>query len=237
MGSGLLSKIGGAVGTAFDLAGDATETIFRGPIDQPWDLFRPAVQALQWEEEKIGRPLFKKGVTGAVTGLRMGIFQESPSEAWRKAELGFEELPGIFKLGGGMVFSPSTWVGPGLIAKGFKGVKVGTELVAKSRFLTPLFGPQYPRLMGAAPEGASMQKILVLSNKLPDLYIAKSSQEVIFNARSQFSISRIGKSMLLRSPVSRWINERWPSFFESDVGILNSQRLRIAGMFDSEAVA
>ncbi len=227
-GGGILGKIGSALTTPFELAGEGAVIAFN-------DTIGPAIKAFEWEAEHIGEPLYEKVTRGIATPLRVLGRGESFTEAY--AATGEKELPDILKLGGGMIFSPSTWIGPGLLGKGFKGVKVAGKTVTNSRFLSPIFGSNYPRIMGAAPEGATMEKILAKSNELPDAFRARSSQEVLLNSASQFRISRVAKSMLLKTGTSRWINERWPGFFESDVGVLYGHRTRMAGIFDSMATA
>jgi hypothetical protein len=211
---GVLGKIGSVFDRATDLVGDATETVFRGPLDQPWDVFRSLKQGLDWEAENIGKPLYNLYISGTP---EESILRKSIPEAI-----------------GSAAFSPSTWLGPGAVKLGFKGVKTSTGLVTNSRLLTPLFGPRLPQIMGAAGESPTLQKMLEASANLPSsARRLKSTQEVLTDAAANKRLSSGIKAMLAKSPAGRWISEHRPTFFESDISILNHERGSLASYFDN----
>ena len=130
-GGGLFSRIK-------DVAGDVTETVFRGPVKEPWDVLKPAIKAAEWEEEKIGRPLWRGASATIVAPVIAATQDTSLTEAWKKAYKRMEEAPGWIETPMGIVFSPTTWVPVGLAAKALKAGKL-SPLATKVPALSALF--------------------------------------------------------------------------------------------------
>lgn len=241
---GVLGLVGKFLGTSGDLLGDVTETVFRGPVNQPWDVLRPAVQAMEWEQEHIGRPLAENVISGLATPIRMARYGETPGQAFGQAKERYrEEVPSWMRQVEEIGFSPSTWIGPGAI-------KGGVKMLTRAPLMEPLLGKaatQWGRLArplpavaggaGATPDMARIFKNLEGLGE--DVFTARDVQDVLTEARRTLSLTQQGRAVagriLLRSPVGRWVEENPHLFWDSDIGFLWGEKYRLIGIGESYA--
>jgi len=131
-------KKGGGVLGVLD---DVTSGIFLGEVRQPWDLLRPVQRVLEAEQKYIAEPVTRK--------LYEGITGKS-----------YDDTNEIFKFGAEALFSPSSWVGPGLLGKVAKAAKLAPGL---TRFAASESLPEYlarsviPNVAGSAGAGIASE--------------------------------------------------------------------------------
>ena len=144
-------KTGGSLFSRIkDVAGDVTETVFRGPVRKPWDVARPLVQAAEWEEEKIGRPTYRAAVMGLATPIIAATDDMNLKEAWAESGRRYEKgvAGGKRELAGGIMAAPTTILslgGAGLLKTAALKTPAGARLAAKIPVLSSLFRSQGSR--------------------------------------------------------------------------------------------
>ena len=82
------------------------EKIGLSDIDQPWDVLRPVARLFEAEQKYISRPL-AKNLYNAITAP-IELIGDAPE---------YDELPEGVRFGAEIITSPSTWIGPGAVAR------------------------------------------------------------------------------------------------------------------------
>lgn len=207
----------GVFGRIKDVVGDVTETVFRGPVDQPWDVLRPVIQALDWEQQHVGKPVVRAGAAWAGVPLKMARDEDvSLQEAFKTGWEQYEEQPGILREPLEIVASPTTWIPATWAIKGLKGAQLGFRLT----LMEPLFGKTALKAMaGGAAEPKAMQQLIEQTRHLTgEDWALQGVQETLEQGRSKMSLTQQFRAH--PGPL-RGVLERFGiKLFDSDVSIL-----------------
>ena len=232
-----------------------TSFVFRGKVRQPWDVFRPLVQAFDWEQANVGKNLYRGAVAAAVTPAIMVAQGElNPAQAFMSGLEKTNRLPPLLTEVGSIAFSPSSWVGTGLFKAAGKIAIGGGVTLRDSRMLAPLLSRVgadswlyrgAPGLLTSGPgaklqEPVALTKLLERANKVdPELVRLSTNEEVLHYADLHRSVTQQIRRYIGSTPLRATIERLNPNFFDTDIGIvyLESRRLpQMGASFAAENV-
>lgn len=221
---------GGFLSRVKDIAGDVTETVFRGPVNAPWDVLRPASQALEWEREHISDPIlsmqtrvapWRRLVPGEVERVVDVLGTAAPpptgpARMWQATK--GTPIEGLGRAVSEMAVSPSTYTpGFGLgrgVLKGLLTTPKLAPIAAKIPALSLLFRSsaslRASSLIDVGSTGGSTEKVLEGVQEIamsPSLQMRAGA----FNARSTPELlAQLRKEASTASRIRNWAGTMLP---------------------------
>ena len=230
-GGGLFGKIKGALG-------DITETVFRGPVDNPLDVLKPLVQLFEAEQEHIAEPLREGFVSGIVTPIVRGV--AAPVEAqyhtgsFLNLKRGWEEAgpqakaqtaeaaeAPVLKQVMQAEFSPSTY-----LLSSSKVVTGPIGMAARLPVLSELFPTLRSQMAlkavaGGSEEAGSLLDKVQTANQA--LFKARTMEDLTQDVAAHKSLTVTARSLIGKvtpDSVVNWLGQRGFRLYDDELGVL-----------------